>query len=198
MSPKNVLLTCLLIVRLTSRRWKHFTVSSQIRLLSAVLCQGFKCGAGRKLDIIRALLWDLFRNSVTGLLVRYLSILKLQWSLQTTFQVTVTCFICFRFAVARSKRINRRVLMFWVLLLALELREYSYEIAFCSHLSFDCRICPTLYVKGGKTNKFSHEGGGAVDILVFVSRHLSKGNFYIYTFAVLRNIKMWILKRTCS
>jgi len=170
---------------------KHFTVISQNRLLSAVLCQGFKCGAGHKLDIIRALLWDLFRNSVTGLLVRYLSILQLQWSLQTTFQVTVTCFICFGFAVARRKRINRRVLMLCVLLLALELREC--EITFCSHLSFDSRVFPTLYVKGGKTNdKFSHEGGGgaAVDILVFVSRHLSEGNFDIYTFAALLEREM--------
>jgi hypothetical protein len=98
--------------------------------------------------------------------------------------VTVTCFICFGFAVARSKRVNPRVLMFWLLLLALELREY--EISFCSHLSFDSRIFPTLYIKGGKTNdRFSHEGGGAVDILVFVSRRLGKGNFDIYTFAAL-------------
>jgi hypothetical protein len=172
-----------------SRGWKHFTVISQNRLLSAVLCQGFKCGAGRKLDIIRALLWDMFRNSVTGLLVRYLSILQLQWSLQTMFQVTVTCFICFGFAVARSKRINRRVLIFGVLLLALELREY--KITSCSHLSFDSRLFPALYVKGGKINdKFSHKGGGAVDILVFVSRHLSEGNFDIYTFAALLEREM--------
>jgi len=103
--------------------------------------------------------------------------------------VTVACFICFGFAVARSKRINRRVLIFCVLLLALELREY--EITFCSHLSFDSRIFPTLYVKGGKTNKFSHEGGGAaVDIVVFVSRHLSEGNFDIYTFAALLEREM--------
>jgi len=128
-----VLLTCLLIVRLTSRRWKHFTVISQNRLLSAVFCQEFKCGAGRKLDIIRALLWDLFRNSVTGLLVRCLSILQLQWSLQTTFQVTVTCFICFGFAVARSKRINRRALIFWVLLLALVFRGYEITFVLICH-----------------------------------------------------------------
>ena len=80
--------------------------------------------------------------------------------------------------------------MFWVLLLALELREY--EITFCSHLSFDSRIFPILYVKGGKTNdKFSHEGGGAaVDILVFASRHLSEGNSDIYTFAALLEREM--------
>ena len=48
--------------------------------------------------------------------------------------------------------------------------------AFCSYLSFDCRT--SFYIKGGKTNdQFSHEGGGAVDILIFVSSYLSERNF---------------------
>lgn len=90
--------------------------------------------------------------------------------------MTVTGFICNGFSGWPEVE---HVLMFCVLLLEPELREY--EITFGSYLSFDSRTFPSFYVKGRKTNdRFSHEGGGAVDSLVFVSRHLSERNLDKY------------------